>query len=107
MKREVPLKRNLLDWDCLIKTTFSDITHPPTSPAIRTRSTSTINSESSGSQQRPTQQAVNAERQSSSGQTTASTNLRRSTDQRILVVWLERIEDMGQFPYGKNIVLTR
>jgi hypothetical protein len=33
-------------------------------------------------------------------QAAVPTNLRRSADQRILVVWLERIEDMALFPYG-------
>lgn len=85
---------------------FSDLSqHPTGPPAVRTRSTSTLNSESSGPQalkqsQPPT---PNPDRQNSSSTVGAATNVRRSADQRILVVWLERVEDIQQFPYGSRI----
>jgi hypothetical protein len=73
----------------------SDITQPPTIPANRTRSTSTINSESSQKMIPPS----NTERQISVN----SQTVKRSPDQRIIVVWLERVEDMNHFSYGELI----
>ncbi|KAI6183370.1 Ral GTPase-activating protein subunit beta [Aphelenchoides bicaudatus] len=86
-----------------------DISQHPTSPAVRTRSTSTLNSESSGSQAQKQAQPIgpqNIDRQSQLNQAVNAPNVRRSADQRILVVWLERIEDMTQFPYEQLLPAT-
>uniref|UniRef100_A0A914CZF2 Ral GTPase-activating protein subunit alpha/beta N-terminal domain-containing protein n=1 Tax=Acrobeloides nanus TaxID=290746 RepID=A0A914CZF2_9BILA len=56
----------------------------------RTKSTSTINSENSGPQQRASSLSYHSHQDKPA---------KRNPDQRIFVVWLERIEDMYHFPY--------
>ncbi|CAD5217462.1 unnamed protein product [Bursaphelenchus xylophilus] len=75
----------------------SDLSQP--TAATRTRSTSTVNSECS-SAQKPMLMPSNQSR--SNGIPTP----KRSPDQRVLVVWLEKIEDLHNFPYDQLLMST-
>ncbi|CAD5213097.1 unnamed protein product [Bursaphelenchus okinawaensis] len=73
----------------------SDLSQP--TAATRTRSTSTVNSECGSTQKlgQPSNQAR-----------TNGTTPKRSPDQRVLVVWLEKIEDLHHFPYEQLLMAT-
>ncbi|KAI6180617.1 Ral GTPase-activating protein subunit beta [Aphelenchoides besseyi] len=74
--------------------------HPGSIAAQRTRSTSTINSDCSTRIVAPTAHA--GDRQ----QSWSAQSVKRSHDQRIVVVWLERFEDYQNFPYEQLLPAT-